>query len=401
MTRSTTTRDVSTAAARELLVDLVSIPSPSGEESAATARLAAFFESHGREVWIDEVGNVRAPGDDSLLLTSHVDTVVGEIPVRVEEMGTEDASAETTSSVLWGRGSVDATGPLCAMAVAAVRTGVSFVGVVGEEADSRGARHLVTARDEPAAVINGEPSGADGITLGYRGLCGGTYTASTASAHASRPEPNAIQAAMTWFDRVETRLESLAPADESDGADPSSTFERVTAKPVAIDGGPSDDGLAVESTVDVQFRVPPSTTVEDVRTAVEAVTDERGGEFAWTEAIPPVMASPRTPVARAFRAAIRDEGGEPRLLRKTGTSDANLFAAAWDCPVVTYGPGDSALDHAPDERLSLAEFDRAIAVLERVATSIAGEAENAEAATETNRQPTATPSPSTSDGENL
>jgi LysW-gamma-L-lysine carboxypeptidase len=31
--------------------------------------------------------------------------------------------------------------------------------------------------------------------------------------------------------------------------------------------------------------------------------------------------------------------------------------------MVTYGPGDSSLDHAPDERLSLSEFDRALGIL--------------------------------------
>jgi LysW-gamma-L-lysine carboxypeptidase len=43
----------------------------------------------------------------------------------------------------------------------------------------------------------------------------------------------------------------------------------------------------------------------------------------------------------------------------------NLYAA-WDVPMATYGPGDSDLDHAPNERLSLPELDRATAVLEEV-----------------------------------
>jgi len=44
------------------------------------------------------------------------------------------------------------------MAAAAVRTGVSFVGVVGEEIDSKGSRYLIDDRDEsPDAVVNGEP----------------------------------------------------------------------------------------------------------------------------------------------------------------------------------------------------------------------------------------------------
>jgi len=75
------------------------------------------------------------------------------------------------------------------------------------------------------------------------------------------------------------------------------------------------------------------------------------------------MQSPRTSVARAFRAAIRDHGGDPSLLRKTGTSDMNVYAKSWDCPMVTYGPGDSDLDHAPNEHHHLAAYDRAVSVL--------------------------------------
>ena len=329
--------------ARELLTDVVSIPSVCGEEAAAAARLVEFFEAHDREIWTDDVGNVRAPADDAVLLTSHVDTVPGDIPVRVED------------GVLWGRGSVDAKGPLCAMAVAAVETGASFAGVVGEERDSRGARHLTEEREAPDTVINGEPSGWDGVTLGYRGLLSGTYVATSESGHTSRPENNAIQDAMDWWRRVEDAV----AADEWEPV-----FERVTAKPVGFQGGTSDDGLSVEATMDVQFRVPPSMTTDGMREVADGELDV--GTVRWKDAVPPTMQSPRTAPARAFRAAIRALGGEPRQLRKTGTSDMNLYAEAWDCPMVTYGPGDSSLDHTPTERLELAEFDRAVSVLERV-----------------------------------
>lgn len=338
------------AEARELAETLVSIPSPSGDEGEAARTLADFFDDRSREVYLDDAGNVRAPGDDAVLLTSHVDTVPGEIPVRIE-----NADDEYEPPVLWGRGSVDATGPLAAMAVAAVRTGVSFAGVVGEETESRGARHLVESSDAPDAVINGEPSGWAGVTLGYRGLVQGTYVATSESGHTSRPEPNAIQDAVAWWTRV-------ADAFESDPYDP--VFEEVTAKPVGVEGGMSRDGLSVEATLDVQLRVPPDLSVDAVRERADAELE--AGHVNWHDAVPPVMTSPRNPVARAFRVSIRAAGGEPRLLRKTGTSDMNVYADAWDRPMATYGPGDAALDHAPDERLSLPELDRSVAVLEEV-----------------------------------
>ncbi|AUG48766.1 acetyl-lysine deacetylase [Haloarcula taiwanensis] len=339
------TREADTEA-RDLLEAVVRIPSVSRNEAEAAERLVEFFESHDREAWLDEVGNVRAPADDSVLLTSHIDTVPGDIPVRVEETDEGD--------VLWGRGSVDAKGPLCAMAVAAVRTGASFVGVVGEEVDSTGARFLVEDRESaPGAVINGEPSGWEGITLGYRGLLAGTYVATSESGHSSRPENNAIQDAIDWWTAVE---------DEFAKDEWHPVFERVTCKPVEFKGGTSTDGLSVEATMDVQLRVPPEYSTSEIREIADGFLEN--GTVNWDDKVEPVMQSPRTSAARAFRAAIRQQGGEPTLLRKTGTSDMNVYAKAWDCPMVTYGPGDSDLDHAPNEHLPLDEYDRSVAVLE-------------------------------------
>ncbi|NHN65971.1 [LysW]-lysine hydrolase [Haloarcula sp. JP-Z28] len=332
--------------ARDLLEAVVRIPSVSRNETEAAERLVEFFEAHGREAWLDEVGNVRAPADDGVLLTSHIDTVPGDIPVRVEE--------DDESDVLWGRGSVDAKGPLCAMAVAAVRTGASFVGVVGEEVDSKGARFLVEDRElEPGAVINGEPSGWEGITLGYRGLLAGTYVATSESGHSSRPENNAIQDAIDWWSSVD---------DEFATDEWHPVFERVTCKPVEFNGGTSSDGLSVEATMDVQLRVPPEYSTGEIREIADGFLEN--GTVNWDDKVEPVMQSPRTSAARAFRAAIRQQGGEPTLLRKTGTSDMNVYAKTWDCPMVTYGPGDSDLDHAPNEHLPLDEYDRSVAVLE-------------------------------------
>jgi LysW-gamma-L-lysine carboxypeptidase len=253
--------------------------------------------------------------------------------------------------------------------VAAVRTGVSFAGVVGEEVDSRGARHLIEDREPPAAVVNGEPSGWDGIALGYRGILSGTYICTSESGHTSRPENNAIQDAIAWWSAVEERFGGASvPQDADDSDDDPPVFERVTPKPVEIEGGVSGDGLAVETTLDVQLRVPPSYTTDDVRELADGELES--GTVNWTDAVEPTMQSPRTPVARAFRAAVRGRGGDPRLLRKTGTADMNIYAEAWDCPMATYGPGDSDLDHAPNERLELRELDRAVAVLETVAEDL-------------------------------
>jgi LysW-gamma-L-lysine carboxypeptidase len=339
--------DVADEDARALLREVVATPSVSGSETAVAERLQAFFAAHDREAWIDDAGNLRAPADDAVLLTSHMDTVPGEIPVRVED------------DVLWGRGSVDAKGPLVAMAVAAVQAGVSFVGVVEEETSSAGARALVEDRAAPEALVNGEPSGWASITLGYRGMLRGEYTVETAVGHTSRPEPNALQRAMAWWNAVEDAFE-----------DPDApVVEQVTPKPIEMWGGQAEDGFAVEAGIDAQFRVPPGSSVAAVKGTVADLGD---GEVAWSDAIEPVMASPRNEVAAALRRGIRSLDGEPSHLRKTGTSDMNVFAEAWDVPMATYGPGDSSLDHTPEEHIDLEDFDRAVAVLTAAAADRRG-----------------------------
>ncbi|SIR50795.1 acetylornithine deacetylase [Haladaptatus litoreus] len=359
LSKAMTATKIAKLEAHDLLVELVETPSVSGNEGACAELLTSFFEEHGREAWIDDVGNVRAPGNE-ILLTSHIDTVPGKIPVEVDD------------GVLWGRGSVDAKGPLAAMAAAAVETGASFVGVVGEETDSRGARRLVEDYSEPKFVVNGEPSGWDAVTLGYRGFLSGTYSVSVESIHTSRPEPNAIQHAVSWLSAVESAFEPNADSTGTAGSmdESGSVFESVTAKPVSFDGGLAADGLATEAEIEVQFRIPPGTTADEICEIAETELDS--GEVSWNDSIPSTMASPRTELARAFRVAIRGEDGDPSLLRKTGTSDANIYAEAWDCPVVTYGPGDSSLDHTPEEHLELAEFDQSVAVLSTVCESLEG-----------------------------
>jgi LysW-gamma-L-lysine carboxypeptidase len=44
------------------------------------------------------------------------------------------------------------------------------------------------------------------------------------------------------------------------------------------------------------------------------------------------------------------------LLRKTGTGDMNILGRAMNLPIVTYGPGDSHLDHTIDEHIVINEY---------------------------------------------
>jgi len=75
-------------------------------------------------------------------------------------------------------------------------------------------------------------------------------------------------------------------------------------------------------------------------------------------------------LVKAFLQSIRAHQGSPRFKVKTGTSDMNVVAPQWNCPLLAYGPGDSSLDHTPNEHIEIEEYGMAIEVLESVLRTI-------------------------------
>ena len=62
-------------------------------------------------------------------------------------------------------------------------------------------------------------------------------------------------------------------------------------------------------------------------------------------------------LVKAFSSSIRKVLGNPvTLMRKTGTGDMNILGRAMNAPIVTYGPGDSHLDHTKDEHIVISEY---------------------------------------------
>jgi len=119
-----------------LIHDMVAIRSHSGEEREVAHFLVSQMQALGFRAHIDDAGNaVGAVGSESvdakeLVLLGHMDTVPGEIPVRIEET--------PEGPVLHGRGSVDAKGPLATFIAAAAQaklpneTRIVVIGAVEE-----------------------------------------------------------------------------------------------------------------------------------------------------------------------------------------------------------------------------------------------------------------------------
>ncbi len=326
------------------------------QERAAAEYFVAEMNILGFRTFVDEVGNavgMLGDGPRDIVLLGHIDTFHGYIEPRIED------------GKLYGRGSVDAKGCLATFVSACERVGahngVRFViiGAVEEEcATSKGARFAVT-QYHPQFCIIGEPSGWDRVTLGYKGRVLVDYELVQPMTHTASATRAATEVAVDFWNQVAAYAADFNRNKKgiTDRPDPSLRYVHS-----------DDDGFADRVTMRIGMRVPIRMTIEQVEQQIAQFTN--GARVSFSSEEEPFRADKNNALVRAFLGAIRDEGGKPAFTLKTGTADMNIVGPAWGCPIVAYGPGDSALDHTPNEHLDLAEYERAIDVLARVLAAL-------------------------------
>lgn len=333
----------------ETLIGLVSQYSPSGQERGAVEWLVTRMQSFGYNACIDEAGNavgVMGKGPKQAVLLGHIDTVPGEI--KVEQDGI----------LLYGRGSVDAKGPLACFVDAVVQVGAVegwqfvVIGAVEEERNSEGARFVATQYNPDFAII-GEPNQWDRIALGYKGSAWANITIRRTQAHTASGEENAPEAVVKAWLKIKAYVDSF-------NTDRQKAFDRLLLTLHAMESGSSDfeQWARLKIGVRLPLDVSPEAWYEKLNEIMDGATVEPVG-FA----IPAWGCEKNTQLVRAFLSGIRSQGGEPRFVYKTGTADLNIVAPVWKCPALVYGPGDSSLDHTPNEHISLQDYDKSVAVL--------------------------------------
>jgi len=354
----------------DTLIGLVSQYSPSGHERGAVEWLVARMKSLGYDdSFIDEAGNavgVMGQGAKQVVLLGHIDTVPGEISVRVDNVG-----ATGQSPLLYGRGSVDAKGPLAcfvdAVANVGVKEGWQFVviGAVEEERNSEGARFAVTQYKPDFAII-GEPNRWDRMALGYKGSAWANVTIKRGQAHSASGEETAAESAIEVWLKIKAYVDSF-------NVDKPKAFDKLLLTLRGMDSDSND--FEQWARLKVGMRLPVEVSPEDWYRKLNEETLKVSETFRVLVepmgfAIPAWGCEKNTPLVRAFLSGIRSQGGEPRFVYKTGTADLNIVAPVWKCPAVVYGPGDSAMDHTPNEHIELEEYAKAVNVLSETLTRL-------------------------------
>lgn len=355
----------------ELLEEMLGIPSPSTQERVLGQWLVSRMRGMGFAARQDEAGNVVGywgSGPREVMLLGHIDTVPGFIPVRRQ------------GNRLFGRGAVDAKGPMAAAITAVSRqplgSGCRFtvIGAVEEEGSSRGARRLVD-RKAPDQLVILEPSGWDAVTLGYKGSLRLRYRLAQPMGHGAGPNESAADKAIAFVRAVQDYAADFPlprPSSVNGGGSrhvrtAAATFDRLDVRVLRFHA--DHDGFRDTAAMSLGFRLPPGFDVEAFKDALAGWSE--GAELRFEYADAAVRADKNTPVVRAFLAGIRNAGGTPRFKMKTGTSDMNILVPVWGCPALAYGPGDSKLDHTPDEAIELDDFERGVNVLTTALSQLA------------------------------
>ena len=386
----------------DLLQGLVAISSLSRNEQAASQWLVAQMSALGyARAYVDAAGNAvgelgQPDAAQTVVLLGHIDTVPGNIPVRIEGDGDE--------ALLYGRGTVDAKGPLATFVMAAAQVGAAWaekndlrvvvVGAVEEEAaTSKGARAIrdrfnVQHEPLPLACVIGEPSSWQRVTLGYKGRILVELEASQPMAHTAGPDAGVATVAVDLWNWISAYAARFNQGREK-------TFDQLLPS-LRVVKTSVDDGMQERVTAQIGIRLPldfdadaftqqviawgatrvdaelPTTNHESRITNHESriINLQLTGPLTtlnlYFHAHEPAWRSDRNNLlVRAFLAAIREVSptSRPSFVVKSGTSDMNVVGPAWHCPILAYGPGDSSLDHTPNEHVNLHEYWQAILVL--------------------------------------
>ena len=333
--------------------------SPTTQEGEFASYLADAMPRLGySNVHIDRAGNVLGDigrGSIRLLLCGHMDTVPGRLPVK------------HAGGWVYGRGAADAKSPLCALVLAgsaAADAGVrvTFAGVTQEEGEGAGIEHLMRRGTDFDYAVFGEPSGAERITVGYRGRVSLHVTVKAPGGHAGSPWAN--RSAFEEFNSVLAKLKEYERSKEV----PGDHFRSLSVAPTLVKAGSYHNVIPALCEATLDLRLPPALPSSQALREIRALAEQKGDgvEVRITSGEPTEAyeADPSSTLVRAFqRAILLRLKSRPSLVRKTGTGDMNTFALRNQIDCVTYGPGISRSSHTDDEAVKVQDYLNSIEVL--------------------------------------
>jgi len=331
------------------LLKMLEAYTPPGREGEIREILEEICGRRGFErCYVDEVGNFFAEYGEGriVLLAGHVDTVPGRLKVFFD------------GEMAHGRGAVDAKGPLLAFILGASEAKravendlkVRVAGLVHEESDGLGARHLVESGVEADYILIGEPTNL-GIAVAYRGSITAEVEARARGGHSSAPYlgESALDKLLDFLGDLRSRFCG-------------SSYDEVTSAVTTLRAGDWPGRLPEKARAHVNLRIPTKYSLERISRELHELAARHGVSLRIIDGTPPVEVRLNSRLVRALTRSCLKNGVKPRIVKKTGTSDMNILVRLTD-QIAAFGPGDSKLAHTRSERISVEDIIRASKII--------------------------------------
>ena len=399
MAKTSTTSDIpffesNHKRAEKILLDLLAIPGPSGQEGAVvkyivdTLRAAGVPDSaiktdraHKKSIFGGEIGNLacRLPGNrraDRRLFMAHMDTVpicVGAKPVK---KGNEIRPASRTT----GLGADNRSGVATVLSTALdvlendlPAPPLTFFWTVQEEGGMHGCRNASIAMlNKPKLAFNMDSSHWNeltiGATSGYRMAIDVYGVASHAGTH---PERGISAITIASLAIADLHRDGWLGLVEKDG-------KRGSANVGIIEGGDATNVVTPHVQIKAEARSHNTALRRRIVSRIESAfqraaksVKNTAGECGRVEIqgrldYEAFRLKDKEPCVLEAETAIRELGGEPVRNIANGGLDAN-WMCVFDIPTVTFGTGQFNA-HTVDEWMDLEEYRKACKLALRLAT---------------------------------
>lgn len=335
--------------AKNLLNDLMRVYTPPRYEYRLAPILRKWAEKLGYdEFYLDDVGNAFfrcGSSGRAILLAGHLDTIPGEVDVKLDQ------------DTIYGRGAVDAKGPLAAFVIGGILANsessnckIHVAGLVREEDDGLGARHLVEKSFKSDHIIIGEPTNL-AVAVAYRGSISVRVSANTLGGHSSAPHmgESALDKLLQFINVVKAKY---------GGA----TFDEISCAFTVLRAGDWPTNLPKKAEAYANIRYPPRYDSGDIVREIKEIAMSSGVELEALSVEKPVQVSVNMAAVRALVRSILRLNLRPSIVKKTGTSDMNTLVAI-SKSIAAFGPGDSRLAHTDHEKIKIDEVVTAAKII--------------------------------------
>jgi N-acetyl-ornithine/N-acetyl-lysine deacetylase len=209
------------------------------------------------------------------------------------------------------------------------------------------------------------------VTIGYKGRLLVDGCVESQLSHSAGPLQSSSEMATAFWERIRRHAAEWNTQHAGNSA-----FAGLQPSLRSIHN--EQDGLIDRTRFSIGYRLPPNFDIAELRNQLTRWAVEDNVHISFTGEEVAYQSTRTTALARSFIAALRATGVQPSFKLKTGTSDMNVVGPAWGNNIVAYGPGDSRLDHTPQEHIRIAEYAHAIDVLELVLRDLAQQRETAQ-----------------------